>query len=231
MARVQLGGGVTAIAGRVGGSIFQRGKAGQVLKAGSFNKYKGGRTNGFGRQNITSASSFWRSLNDGDRLGWNSLASGLSRLNKFGVPYTPSGFQIFCELNANLGKCAGTSLISVAPSMVSLPSFASLTADFDLSVPEFIIDATFTGTTTGFRVNLECTTAQQGSILSNRQSFSILAKSVGPASFPTDQRASFVKLFGFTPELGQVVFIRAQLIDQTTGQAGPKTTIRTVVHN
>lgn len=40
-------------------------------------------------------------LTESQRISWNNLASGLTRYNRFGDPYTPSGYQVYNEISSN----------------------------------------------------------------------------------------------------------------------------------
>lgn len=53
-------------------------------------------------------------LTEDQRADWNSLAATATRYDKFGDPYTPSGYQIYNEANNNLRKC-GLDTLQDAP--------------------------------------------------------------------------------------------------------------------
>lgn len=230
MARVQLGGGVTAIAGRVGGSIFQRGRAGQQMKAGQFTKNRVTHGKGTSRSVLASVSQYWRTLDTTRKTGWNALASGLTRVNSFGVSYVPSGFQIFCECNLNLQKCGIPSLLNTAPAPPTLPTFNSISADLDITAPEFLIDWNTSGSLTDYELIISSTRMQSGAIMSNRAAFTILQAGIDPTTPPVDILTPFGKVYNQSPVVDSVIFVRVQLVHSVQGWATPFVEFRAVAH-
>lgn len=71
------------------------------------------------RKGVVKSSIAWRTLTDDQRNSWATGASSFPRKNKFGDDYTPSGFQLFCELNGNLTN-NGFDNIQECPAPVSI---------------------------------------------------------------------------------------------------------------
>ncbi|MGB1317297.1 MAG: hypothetical protein ACPG5W_03795 [Flavobacteriales bacterium] len=130
MARVKFGAVVTGIKGNIGGTTFQGGRSGGVAKNLGLPKRSVSLSQTFKKQQLSQQSGGWRDLTVLQRDSWVLLASTLTRLNKFGDPYTPTGYQIFMEFNLNLRSIGNTTILSTAPIIVSEPVADS----WDLSV-------------------------------------------------------------------------------------------------
>lgn len=129
MARIKLGAMVTAIKGKIGGTVFKGGRYGAVAT----NKPNGGHTHTNERplcvlvSNVpheyhlicyaewwlfpyyATRSSFmpyiasqWRGLTLDQAASWNSGAATFPQVNSFGDSYIPTGFNLFVKINTNL---------------------------------------------------------------------------------------------------------------------------------
>ena len=122
--RVQFGAIITAGAGKVGGQIIQRGRTGQILR--NLTKPISRKTpeSYQPRAAMSVVSSAWRSLAPVDRDSWTALASTLTRYNKFGVAYIPTGYQIYSELNLNYVNYFADVPFVTAPTSPIFPTIA-----------------------------------------------------------------------------------------------------------
>lgn len=130
---------VSEIKGKVGGTVFQGGKAGKVISNKTSKKsvasngliftdknaaftwpgcmadelnvtgrvlpdgsYRWALKTYYTRSNLGKLSKWWGALLPEDRQFWNSLAQTRPAKNKFGETYTPSGYQLFIEVNTLL---------------------------------------------------------------------------------------------------------------------------------
>jgi len=121
--RVQFGAIITAGAGKAGGQIIQRGRTGQILRNLTKPVIRTNLASTSPRFALSAVASLWRLLSSGDRTSWQSLASTLTRYNKFGVSYIPNGYQIFCELNLNIVNYFGDEPLQTAPAVPASPFF------------------------------------------------------------------------------------------------------------
>ncbi|MCC6181048.1 MAG: hypothetical protein IT237_04375 [Bacteroidia bacterium] len=105
MAQVKYGAIITEIKGKVGGTVFQGGRASPIMKNKSIIQYpRGGEVN---KTRQTSQSNFgqvtkgWSKLTDGERASWSSLLGVWTFVNKFGETYDGSAYQIYTAANIN----------------------------------------------------------------------------------------------------------------------------------
>jgi len=99
--RVQFGAIITAGAGKAGGQIIQRGRTGQILRNLTKPVVRRNAAAVLPRNILSFLSAQWKFINAADRSAWNSFGETLTRYNKFGVAYTPTGYQTFMEFNYN----------------------------------------------------------------------------------------------------------------------------------
>lgn len=136
---------ITEIKGKVGGNVFQGGTAGPQMK----NKQNFGRGHWLGSGKLTKAdagrviqstgnlatvASSWRGVADADRASWVTAAPNFPFKNKFGQPYTASGYQLFMSVNTNL-LAVGIALTDVAPVPITLLVTPSVSVTCDATIP------------------------------------------------------------------------------------------------
>lgn len=139
MATIKLGAMFTQIAGKVGGSVFQRSKVGIVMKntpahtlinsdptSAKLKVVFGGRV----LQIFALIASLWRALSFANRQTWIAGAVNFPFKNKFGDAYTGSGFQVFMSLNGNLLQ-NGFAHLNVCPLPAELTNPGELTLTHD----------------------------------------------------------------------------------------------------
>lgn len=128
-ASVKYGAIIVEIKGSVGGTTFQGGHSGPVMltkgelidavaSGSKLTKADAGRVMQ-PQQGIGTTSTTWRDLTDAQRQSWIAAAVQFPFKNRFGVTYTPSGFQLYMSCNANLRNYSCTP-IDVSPLPTSL---------------------------------------------------------------------------------------------------------------
>lgn len=210
--------------GKMNGSVLARNKGGNYMrtKVTPLNPRSPGQV--IARQRLGSLSSMWRGLTPEQRNGWTAATAAFPRKNVFGNTYLLTGAQLFTSMNTNL-LTIGTSVASDAPVPV----------EFD----EYIIS--------GFND----ASGLFGPIMSGPvpADFSLVVEATPPVSpgktfvqnlykqvqvFNAAHLAGCNILAAYTalynaPVSGQVVGVRATLINFTTGQKGTPSEILHVV--
>ena len=142
MALVKLGGGVVAIAGKIGGTVFARNTYGQYARSWA----KPVNVNSPRQQAVRALAGIlgeiWSTtLTPEERAAWNEYGKNVAMVNRLGENILLSGFNHFCRSNA-ARMHAGMDYQPVAPTNFSLaeqdPEF---TVSIDLAKQE--IDITF----------------------------------------------------------------------------------------
>lgn len=134
-AQVKYGAIITDMKGKAGGHVFKGTTAGGVMQSkatplkgtsqnGKLTKADAGRVINTQANTAANATS-WRELSDADRTNWTAAAVNFPFYNKFGQPYTPSGYQLYMSVNNNLLNIQETPL-DTPPSptdLVPTPTF------------------------------------------------------------------------------------------------------------
>jgi hypothetical protein len=140
VARVEFGGGVTSIKGKIGGSVFQSVNGQSVI-----------RSKGNPKKSITSGQSSahgilqgylyqWSLLSLLDKIAWNDYSKLYDKIDVFGNVRKLTGFNFFMSVNSNLVGLGG-SIITTPPSYVASPAMES----YIVSLNSTTIRLTFSG--------------------------------------------------------------------------------------
>lgn len=132
MASIKMGAIITDIKGKVGGTVFQGSKTGVTMK----NKSAAATSDGSSKltkadagrvvspqSNMSSIATSWKALSEGNKTSWNMAAPDFPFTNKYGVPYTGSGFQLFMSVNSNR-LVIGEPILNTAPAVPILDNMA-----------------------------------------------------------------------------------------------------------
>ena len=116
MAKIALGGGVAAISGKSGGTVFARNKGGAYMR--NFVKPTNPSTvyQEEARDRLTQYSNEWRTMTDAQRETWNAWASEHPVLDRLGAAKTLTGAQAYTKINTNRDLAADGTTNSTVPS-------------------------------------------------------------------------------------------------------------------
>jgi len=210
MASVKYGVIITDIKGSVGGTTFKGSKSGPVIqnkitkadavRAGRIQNQDGSPRNALPNLNLSRNASAWRSLDPADRAAWVSAAPDFEFTNRYGDPYTPSGFQLYMSQN--------NTLLNIAEPAISTPAAAASiepTPEFEqASVGSNVIGISMpAGIPAGYTLQIYLS----GPISPGRNFEPGLLKLVdlktgGGTTFGLD--AKYVSVFGTIPATGQI---------------------------
>lgn len=134
MAKVLFGGGVSAISGKMGGTVYARNKGGAYTR--NFVKPTNPATvyQEEARDRLTQYSNEWRTMTDAERLSWNTWADANPILDRLGAAKLLTGAQAYVKINTNrdlAGDAAVNSTVPSAPVWVSgiIDTAGVITAD------------------------------------------------------------------------------------------------------
>ncbi len=115
MAKVQFGGGISAMSGKLGGNVFARNKGG----AYSRNWVKPTNPSTVAQQNqrntLALKSAAWRTITDSERDSWKSWADDNPVLDRLGSSIVLSGAQAFTKININRDNASDSATQAEVP--------------------------------------------------------------------------------------------------------------------
>jgi len=121
MAVVKYGALLTEVKGKAGGTIFQGGRSGGTMRNYGKAKRSVSQVQNEKKIELSGISGVWRTLDLAQQIAWRNLASTLTRVNRFGDPYNPTGYQIFMEFNLNFRTISNPTVLLNPPVIVSEP--------------------------------------------------------------------------------------------------------------
>jgi hypothetical protein len=144
MGLVKFGGGVAAISGKIGGTVFAFNRAGSYARNWKMPVNPQTSRQQTVRGNLATAAAAWESLTASQRSGWNAYAASVPVMNRLGESKYLSGFNMFLR-TLTVTKLIGTTAVSDAPAIFTLPDPPST---FTPSVSEAtqLVSVAFTNT-------------------------------------------------------------------------------------
>lgn len=127
MALILFGGGAADMRGSIAGNTYSRNKAGAYVRNRTKPVNPNTVSQSFNRVRFGAQSSTWTLLSPAEQASWNTLATGATRLNRLGQPYTPSGRQLYMESANNLALI-GVAPFATAPINADIPAGPEYTA-------------------------------------------------------------------------------------------------------
>lgn len=227
MARVQYGSFVTALAGSVGGSTYQKNASGEIVK----NRVS--RVSSPTSRQVIPKSQFleivdrWNNLTFSQKSGWNTFAAANSYVDYWGRSKTLTGYSWFLSLNSNLLNIS-LATITTAPasiSPVSVPSF-SVTANSTSLQAVFSPSYTHTGAT----LLLFASPPLTGASLQQRKSLRLVKVISSSPSSTINFKSDWESYFPFSWPASTVsgsfgILVSISSVNQTTGYASPFTSV------
>lgn len=166
-----------------------------------------------------SVASAWKNLTTAQQDLWNSYAVTMPKQDPLGQTIYWSGFQSFVEC-AMIRQSVGLTQPTVPPGDVTLPALTILfVCDFSAQT----VIGTFTPTPVPAATHLiieATTTVSHGVSFVGPSEFRRLGYEIAAAASPTDMTAEYAAVWGAVGPVGQRIFFRARLLDDT-GCAGP----------
>ncbi len=139
MAKVKFSALISEMRGKLNGSVFSKNRSGNILrnKVTPINPSTSDQARA--RTLFTNFSQKWQTLDPAAQKAWHSSSQDYKRNNIFGDAFTPTGSNLYCELNANMALIGGTELTH-PPLHLPIAGITSFTTAIDSSAGTFTID-------------------------------------------------------------------------------------------
>jgi hypothetical protein len=219
MALIKFSGLLSAISGKVGGTVFARNKAGAYSRNWAKPTSSPTPIQSANRARFGSQSAFWGSLTSAQRTSWNASASGLIRVNRLGEEYVPTGRQICLQANNQLVASAQTE-ISTPPADFTPPTIdpgmTATAVETAGIVTSLELSSTPIDTTKIFSVEAA------GQSPNTKTNFTNQYRQIG--TFPLDGDvpdllSAYIAVFGNVAAAGNQIYLRVKTVDVSNGQA------------
>lgn len=156
MAKVKFGAIVTDMRNKVGSQVFSRNRSGAYVRGFQTSVPSSTASQVIVRNRLATLASNWSLLTQSQRDAWNAAVSAFLHTDIFGSVFRPSGFDLFCKLNANLLQIGG-SQIDVPPLPGSTPAVSSLSITAESVTPSVFVSIGETDISSGYKVVIMCT--------------------------------------------------------------------------
>lgn len=223
MALVKFGGGVAAVSGKVAGTVYARNATGSYARNWAKPINPGTPRQTDVRSFFAGASAEYSMLSLGQVAAWDAYAAQLTRVNRQGESYTPTGRQMYIETYSNM-VAVGLGALGLPSAFSNVPAINSLGAIVALSSAGEI--DTLTLDTSAFTIPsgddgwliIEAAPAHKPSVRNvNTQYRQIFTTDLTGVTYPIDLAPGFIAVFGNSFVTGQVFSLRARVIDGVSG--------------
>ena len=204
--------------GKLGGHVASKNRAGSYFrtKVTPVNPNTAAQVNA--RSILATLAVAWSALTDAYRLAWNNATDLWKGTNVFGDLKHPSGFNLFCRLNANLAHIS-VAQINTPPLPTTIGHWTTFSFVPD-NTGTMVLTFAATPIPAGYAVIVEGTAPCSPGIKNANARFRKIIKLAAAEATGVDIQAAYVAKFGSIAPIGDRVFLRAKYINIVTGQTG-----------
>lgn len=208
---------VTAMKGKLRGSVLQFSAGGQVMRSNKqFNQYSNQRWNG-SRNNLSQVTQNWKTLTSAQRAAWAAATVNYPSKDRYGNTHYPSPYTLHMRLNnamlyhnstlltTTLAPAAFTNITPITVTLFSGPSLGLTIGQFTTSDEVVLISAT-APLSPGRRPP--------------KGLYSLIARADMSATVTYDLTTPYIDRFGQI-SAGAQIFFQVRIFNKTTGQLSP----------
>lgn len=204
---------VTDATGKIGGSVFGKGRAGHTVRNNAMPVKRFTNVQQQAKQQLSTLSQNWKGLTQAQRDSWNAAAPDFPR-QIWGNTYTPTGANLYVIMNQ--GLLLASSAIVTLPTDGAPPA-ALLTLTLG-TITTALLPIVFTPTPIGAteKIVIQATRPLSPGKTSIANEFRDLLVTAVSDTSPHAAGAAYIAKFG-APVVGKKIFIRAYVISTTSG--------------
>lgn len=218
---------VTQVSGRIGGSVFSHNKGGQYIRAGVVPKKVTSAAALTQKSILSTVTRSWALLDAAQKAAWSHYTTENPVVNRIGMKKSLSGHQAFVGLNSRLLRAADAGI--ALPPTAAPPSPVTITS-FSVDISDTSAEIAFASSPLGNDIRMwvwAALVSSPGQTFIGSQ-FVLLDVTAKATTTPDDIFAKLELRFG-TLQPDQVVWIRVQTMDSTTGLVSGFATTSAVV--
>lgn len=216
MAKVKYGEMISAISGKIGGTVHARNKGGAYMRSFAVPTNPQTTAQSLVRSRLSSLAQQFRTLGQEAISAWNAAAANFPSVDVFGDVRTLSGSQLFVGINSNILNGGGT-VITSPPT----PQGATGLESLELAIAVGTSDATLTfgpdPIPAGHALVIEATQPLSPGISNAKNKFRKIGVLAAATASGENVWDDYTAKFG-APSAGTKVFVRASLIRLATGE-------------
>ena len=206
---------VTAGSGKLGGHVYARNKGGSYIRTKTKPLNPRTLSQSLVRNNFTSNSQAWRGLTAAQRTAWISSTINFPKKGKLAETETLSGSQLYMRINNNLLNIAQAT-IAAPPVPSAVPALTALSVAYSATASTATATFAPTPVPAGYTLVIQGTAPQSAGRSNVSNKFRNFFQDAAAAASPANIYAAYTTKFGVAA-VGQKVFIRAKLVNNTTG--------------
>lgn len=216
MGKIAYAAWVDDVAGKVGNAVFQRGKAGNTIRKRSIPINPRTTAQIAARALMTTYSKNWRGLTEAQRTAWDNAAASpeWTQTDTFGNPFQLSGEQLYLKLNLNLADISATPITS-PPTKAEFTAIALGAVTIAVTGPAFTV--AFTGTLDSSETLVLSASPQGSQGIMSAKTVRFAQIMDYTSTSPIDAQSAYEAVFG-TPVEGQKIFVRLEMVSETSGE-------------
>lgn len=229
MALIKTGIAVGQISGRVAGNVFSRNRGGAYVRNGAIPTRSTTPYAEAAKARLGDWSKGWANLTAVQQMAWKNWAAQNPVINRLGDAITLSGHQAYVQLNINIAN-AGGGQIDVPPVVAPPLALQSLAGTYDLGAGTFNLTFTPDPLAANECLAIEAAVVDNPGVNYVQNLYKLVSIQADATDSPiTNVDTLLAARFG-TIMVGQRVFYRCYVVDQTTGlKSGVTVTQGTVV--
>jgi hypothetical protein len=218
--KIKFGAIVTDGRNKIGGHVMSKNRHGAYMRTKVSPSQPASTYSANVRARLANISIAWRGLLEAKRILWNNAVSDWKSTDIFGDIHSPSGFNLHQKLNNNLVN-VGQSVIDTPPVPVAVPTFATFSVAADNS--DSTVTITFTPAIAATeKVKLFASSAISGGKSFAKSELRQIAVLTSADTSPYAAKVPYELKYGAVGAVGKKIFIAAEQVKLTTGQAGRK---------
>lgn len=228
MGLIKFGGGVAAISGKIGGTVYARNRGGAYARNWAKPTNTPTAKQSANRLAFGNISKDWAGLTEIQQEGWNTLASTVSRMNRLGDAYTPTGRQIYLESSNNM-RVVGQDPLTDAPFSLLQPTIDGYPV-FAPTVTAGELDSFgITGLAAQGGVSYVLEVTKQFADLKTNFSIDYRQLKTGVTAATISALTDYTTAYGEAATAGNQISIRLRYIDTQNGMSSPALVLTSIV--
>lgn len=212
---------VGQLSGKSGSTVASRNRFGSYFKSRNMPVNPNTDSQQDQRNNLAAISAAWKSLTDAQRSAWIAATASVSLVDSLGIPYNPTGQQLFVSVNRNTFIYSGSSTITDDPPPLN-PVTALTSISTSVASGPTVMSITFAASplAASTKLVIEATPCLSPGInFIKRSLYRQIIISAAAAATPLNAASAYVAKFGEVVA-GKRIFFRAYTL-RSTGERSP----------